>query len=149
MFINNFNNIDYPSHGSSMTLHKICENTGFDSITIVSFFGRIQGSETYANPIPTRNIQFLSSNPGRQRLKDIPSRYRYWLPSRNRVKMCYFVILASLSRGYCRNWGQRPEEVKWAFFTTKKLKRTPLICPPPMFIASLHFFFDKTNIWKK
>ena len=109
------------------------------------------GQWNLCEPNPNRrNIQFLSSNPGRQRLKDIPSRYRYWLPSRNRVKMCYFVILASLSRGYCRNWGQRPEEVKWAFFTTKKLKRTPLICPPPMFIASLHFFlikqiFEKNN----
>ena len=64
LFINNFNNINYPSHGSSMTLHKICENTGFDSITIVSFFGRIQGSETYANPVPTEEI--LNSFPQTQ-----------------------------------------------------------------------------------
>ena len=26
------------------------------------------------------------------------------------------------------------------FFTTKKLKRTPLICPPPIFMASLQLF---------
>ena len=30
---------------------------------------------------------------------------------------------------------------KGGFFTTKKLKRAPLIWPPPMFIASLQLFW--------
>ena len=44
-------------------------------------------------------------------------------------------------RDYFRNWGQRPKDTKKEhFFTTKKLKRAPLIWPPPMFIASLQLF---------
>ena len=50
--------------------------------------------------------------------------------------MQFYVI-----KDYFRNWGQCPEDkTKGNFFTTKKLKRAPLIWPFPMLIASLQIF---------
>ena len=49
------------------------------------------------------------------------------------------------SGSFCRNWGHHLEDrcKKGHFFTTKKLKRAPLVSPPPPMEPLYTFFWEK------
>ena len=57
--------------------------------------------------------------------------------------------MVRVNKGYCKNWGQLPEDAKKGTFSIQKLKRAPLIWPPPMFIASTIFLIKQIFEKKK